>query len=497
MSQEEIIKKISEAVSVGDVNGYNTIIEELKNGATTVRTDVEKIEAQLDPLKHDVCDRAKRPDKRVKIDPEDPDYQPNENVVNIMDGTKAPGYRLELVARVSVALQKLILKRAVSFAFGNPVKLEAAPEDKEQEAVLKAVKRVLYDTKNKSFNRRIARHLFASTEVAEVWYPVQNENKNTYGFESAYKLRCAIFSPLLGHTLHPYFDESGDMVAFSRGFSSEVDGKKAHFFETYTSSFHYMWRQDESGYQMVEGFPRPIIIEKIPVVYAREKQVEWDDVQNIIDRLEKLLSNFADTNDYHSAPKIFVKGTIIGFSKKGESGAIIEGDENSSAEYLSWQNAPEAVKLEIETLLKLVYTITQTPDISFDSMKGIGPISGIALKLLFMDAHLKVEDHREVLDEYLQRRINIIKAYVGKFKTDLAKATSDLVIEPVIVPYMLVNEADEIKIWQDANGGNPLISQRASFQKAGLTSDPDADYEAYKKEESSKMSFDVFEPTPA
>ena len=76
--------------------------------------------------------------------------------------------------------------------------------------------------------------------------------------------------------------------------------------------------------------------------------------------------------------------------------------------YVSWQNAPESVKLEIETPLKMIYTITQTPDISFDAVKGLGAISGIALKLLFMDAHLKVQDKREIFDDYLQRRVNII-----------------------------------------------------------------------------------------
>jgi hypothetical protein len=113
-----------------------------------------------------------------------------------------------------------------------------------------------------------------------------------------------------------------------------------------------------------------------------------------------LLSNFADTNDYHASPKIFVQGKVIGFTRKGEAGAIIEGENGATAQYLAWQNAPESVKLEIETLLRMIYTITQTPDISFDTVKGIGAISGVALQLLFMDAHLKVQDKSEVFSAY-------------------------------------------------------------------------------------------------
>mgnify|MGYP007057868075 FL=1 len=85
---------------------------------------------------------------------------------------------------------------------------------------------------------------------------------------------------------------------------------------------------------------------------GRQPAVEWEDVQNLIDRLEKLLSNFADTNDYHASPKIFTTGTILGWAKKGESGAVIEGEEGATAQYLSWAQAPESVKLEIETLLR-------------------------------------------------------------------------------------------------------------------------------------------------
>lgn len=78
-------------------------------------------------------------------------------------------------------------------------------------------------------------------------------------------------------------------------------------------------------------------------------------------------------------------------------------------------------------------------------MKGFGAISGIALKLLFMDAHLKVQDKREIFDDYLQRRVNVIKAYIGKFNTALEKDCEELEIEPEITPYMPVNEIDRNK----------------------------------------------------
>lgn len=470
-------------------------ITELKSKRFIQAPNTSKFKNELNPLDHEVFNKVKRPDKKVKIDTSDLD---DEGTVKVTSGENPDaGIRYEPVARIALAIQKLIVKRAVSFIFGNPVTLDAGAEDENQKKVLKALKRVLYDIKEKSFNRKVARNLFSCTEVAELWYPVERQN-NTYGFESKFKLRCAIFSPMLGDTLYPYFNEFGDMVAFSREFKVTDQSNKTYtYFETYTDKEHWQWVVGSTGYAVVEGFPKEITIGKIPVVFGHQPQVEWDDVQGLIERLEKLLSNFADTNDYHASPKIFVTGQITGFAKKGESGAIIEGDENATAQYLSWQNAPESVKLEIETLLRMIYTITQTPDISFDSIKGIGAVSGVALKLLFMDAHLKVADHQEVFDEYLQRRINIIKAYIGKIYVPLRAAADDLQVEPVIVPYIIKDEAAELKIWTDANGGNPVISQKASFEKAGLTTDTDADFEQYQKEQEASKSFNLFEPTIA
>lgn len=470
------------------------IIAELKSKRYIEQPDESDSIKGLDPKKHDVFNKALRPDKKVKIDT-DNDSPDAKTVVTSENGNPESGFRYEPVARIALALQKLIVKRAVAFIFGNKVGLNAETENDNQLAVLKAVKRVLYDVKEKSLNRKVARQIFSCTECAELWYPVEKPN-TTYGFPSKFKLRCAVFSPLLGDTLYPYFDESGDMVAFSREFSRVDNNKVKHdYFETYTDKAHFMWTLGGTGYELVEGYPKEIAIGKIPVVFGNQEQVEWSDVQILIDRLEKLLSNFADTNDYHAAPKIFVQGEVKGFSKKGESGAILEGEEGATAQYLSWQNAPESVKLEIETLLRMIHTISQTPDISFDSVKGLGAISGVALKLLFMDAHLKVADHQEVFDEYLQRRINVIKAYIGKFNTKLESDAESIQIEPEIIPYMIEDELTDITKWTTANGGKPVVSQKLSSKLAGLSKDPDADFEQMQSESDRANQFSFNEPT--
>ena len=235
------------------------------------------------------------------------------------------------------------------------------------------------------------------------------------------------------------------MVAFSRAYRGErllpdpnLPIALVDYFETYTAENHYLWMRESDTYHLVEGYPKPISIGKIPVVYAAQEHLETEQVDPLIDRLEHLLSNFAETNDYHASPKIFVTGTINGWSQKGEAGTVIEGDKDASMQYISWHNAPESVKLEMDTLLRMIYTLTQTPDISFDNMRGMGNLSGVALKLLFLDAQLKVQDKREIFDQYLLRRISILKAYLAQMHTPWRKALASLEVIPQI--HNLLNE---------------------------------------------------------
>ena len=480
-------------------DNHSTVIAELKNGRNATEPNAELYESQLNPKGHDINDPVKRRDKIVKVDI---DNESPENVKNI---TSDPNFnpetntRPEPVARIALAVQKLIVKRAVAFTFGNNVLLNAEPEKNTKEPdVLKATKRVLFDNKSRTLNRKVARNVYSSKEVAELWYPVEKPTKN-YGFDSKYKLRVAIFSPLLGDKLYPYFDETGDMLAFSREYTRKDNkGVKYTYFETYTEKEHRIWVTTNNQWQLVEGYPKPNIIGKIPVVYGRQEFVEWEDVQGLIDRLEKLLSNFADTNDYHASPKIFTTGTILGFAKKGESGAIIEGEEGATAQYLAWQNAPESVKLEIETLLRLIYTITQTPDISFDAVKGIGAVSGIALKLLFLDAHLKVQDKMEIFDDYLQRRLSVIQAYLAKMNAkdnEFATACGNLVIEPEIVPFMIEDEKANADLAMTVTGQKAIASRKTGIKKLGWVKDIDTELKEIEAEETVGAYSDIMEPT--
>ena len=469
-------KQLTELFQTGD---FDSFIDELKSGRLTPLPDVPKFDLQIHPDGHAINDKSKRPDKTVKME--------NGNT------------RIEPVARIALALQSLITKRAVSFLFGKPIKLDS--DDPSANDVVSALKSVFADIKGNSLNRKIARTMMTECEVAEYWHIVDSDDDAPrYGFDSRLRIRCSVFSRENGDILFPYFDENRNLIAFSRQYaiSDHRNNKVTSYIETFTASEFLKFEQTDGGkWVLCDGYPRKNAIGKIPIVYGRQPETEWANVQNLIERLEKLLSNFADTNDYHAAPKIFVTGQVTGFAKKGETGAIIEGTDGATAQYLAWNNAPESVKAEIDILLKMIYTISQTPDISFDNVKSLGSVSGVALKLLFMDSHLKVQEKAEIYDEYLQRRTNIVLAYLAAMNStdaEFVRRCKTVIITPTIDPYMLTDLASDVATLQSAAGNIAIASRRTAVSKLGLADDVDGELDEIARDEQNASMADVMTP---
>lgn len=481
------------------------VITILMKGRLTPQPDIQEYIKQMDPKQHDVMDPSKRPNKEVNIDPDSPDYGATRTVrINMTDGEGSDSKkRIVQVARIALAFQRLIVKRAVGITFGNPVKYKASTEDDEQqEKLYKAIMRVLKDNKEQPLNRRVARQIYGMTEVAERWYLTEGDIHTNYSDTGTpFKLRCVTFSPEYGDILYPYFDDNRDMVAFSRQFTrTDQKNVKHTYFETYTADAFYLWQIDgieggkSSQWTPVEGYPKPNPIGKIPIIYGCQPEPEYADVETLIKRLEDLLSNFADTNDYHGSPKITVSGHVNSFCQKGEAGAIIELDDGAEAKYLEWNHAPDSIKQEYQNLKELIHTLTQTPDISWDSVKGVN-VSGVALRLMFMDAVLKVKDKEEIWLDYLTRRVNLIKAMLGQIDiTSFKEASTKLFIEPEIIPYIVLDEKERADIELALTGQKQLKSRKSAMRDLGMDN-IDEELDSIDEDEQKANAFTQGEPT--
>ncbi|MBA4852057.1 phage portal protein [Emticicia sp. BO119] len=461
---------------ISEVDDIEKTIKFFKDHAEQPK--INELKKQYEVTEHPVFDPVNRPDRNIMKE----------------DGQSLD--RIEKVNRLGLPFQKKIVNASVSFIFGNPVKVVCQTQSKQEVSLLEAIKKILYSNKVDSFNRKIARDLYRATQVAEIWFAHGEKTDPThkdYGFDTPYRIKVLKLSPWEGDELYPYFDKYGDMTAFCRAYSRKVEGKEISYFEVYTDEEYKLFEKGDK-WEEVEAYDNPI--KKIPIVFAQEAQSDWADVQTAIERLENLLSNHAEINDYHANPKIFVQGEIGEWAGKGEPGAVIQGELGSKAEYLSWDHAPESIKLEIDNLFKVIYSFTQTPDISFDTLKDLKQgISGVALEMLFMDAHLKVQEKREIFDEYLQRRISVIKAFIAWMNPGSKALLDKLDIRSEITPFMINDMGSVIKNLIEANGGKPILSQRTSVAKSGLVDDVDGELELIQQEEEAARLIEDSNPT--
>lgn len=349
--------EIEEIIELANPDGFSKLKEKIAGLKET--KDVAKFLKMYDPEGHKIMDSSIRRDKEIETD---------------------TGKRTSPVARLPISMQKKIVKMSSAFLCANPIELNAQPKDKLQQDLIDLIKKTWSDNKLHYDTKTIAQKLMSETEVAELWYFEKApegywSNSPNEGKKANFRLRMKILAPSLGDELFPVFNMNGDMIAFARAYTIKLAGKSIEHFDIYTAENNYISEKIDNAYSVKSEVN---MAKKIPVIYYSQEKPEWADVQLLIERLETLISNHADSNDYFGSPVVFVNGDIEGFAKKGEQGKVLIGKNGAKAEYLTWDQAPESVKLEYNNLRSLIYDMTDTPDISTEQMKNIGPLSGIA-----------------------------------------------------------------------------------------------------------------------
>jgi SPP1 family phage portal protein len=461
--------------------------EPLKNAIKNTRKYDEwktKHKIQYDPKLHAVHSTTLRPWKMVNSDDENGNSTTTAEDVN----------------RISMPIQKQIVGRAATFLCGNPVELDTLPVADLQPVeaqLLQILEKMWRDNKLDYETKTIAKILFSETEVAELWFfedaptdywrgtpnasvPALNATGKAVNGEAQSRVRMKILANSKGDTMTPLWNSVGDMIAFVREYNTVQDGKEIPHFDLYLENQTIKWTRngDNTLNWSKETFSNPI--KKLPIIYYCQDRTEWYDVQEMIERLEELYSNLADTNDYNGSPIVLVHGTVKGFSAKGEQGKVLELDEGANAEYLTWPSAPESIKLEIEQLLAAIYDLTDTPNISFDQVKGLGAFSGIALRMIFMAAHMKASDHEETVGKSLQRRLNLLKAMAATINIKLTDGLN-LDIKPKFDYYIPKNVEETITLLNSAYGGG-IMSQETAVHQNPLVEDPEEEFKKITKE---------------
>lgn len=397
----------------------------------------------------------------------------------------------EEAARIYIGLEKLLTKRMTEFMFAIPVKriYHNIEGNETRQKIAKAIESIYKYARIDSENIKRGTSFFAACEIFTIWYVVEKPN-TLYGFKSKYKLKCKTYSPMDGVNLYPLFDEYGDMLAMSFEYKKKVKDEEITYFETYTADRHYKWRQDSSGW-IADITGEQIRLMKIPGVYAYRPVPIYHGLTRIRKELEYTLSRNSDVIAYNASPVLKVSGKIIGEEDKGESRRLYRVEQGGDVSYVSWNQAIEAVKYHIDTLLKLYWMQSQMPDISFDNMMQLGNIGFDARQTLLTDAHLKVGDESGVWIETFDRETSVVKEFLKHMNTAWESEIDNVEVENIITPFIQQDKDATINRAMKANGGKAVVSHIESIQMAGISNDPQATLNQIRKDEAEAVKSSI------
>jgi len=420
----------------------------------------------------------------------DPKYHP------VMDKTQYPdtvtGDGIERVTRVALDLQRLAVKRMTELCVGIPVKRIYKPTDEKQKDVARYLEAILVRNRIDTLNIERLNMLFAGCEVLTLWYATEDKN-NVYGFDSPLKFRCRNFSPMLGDALYPLFDEYGDLVALSVGYTRKVGKAKVNYFDAYTDSLHVKYSDQGEG-RWVEVVREQTTLGKIPAVYMYRPTPIWEGTSDTVYEIEMALSRNGNYLRKNSKPLFIVMADeIISYgdekSQDREFRSVMQYPANAKAEYVTWAQAVDNLKFFVDSLRSLFFTQLQLPDWSYEKMSQQA-LSGESRKQLFIDAQMKVTDESGRLLEFFDRELNVAKAFLKSVLPSHTDAIDSLIVETKITPFSIGDQQEQINMLITANGGLPIMSQREAVEALGHSEDVDQTL----REIAEQQQGDVFNP---
>lgn len=468
--QEPEFKKVIDVLCQDTIEGreQEAYIKEYKGERTRRETSV-----------------GKREDKPLDLY-SDTEFEENE------DGESVPkkiGTDTIPVARINTNIPKKIVRTAVAFLFGGDMNISFMEDNDGTEYFRTMVEKKL---KMKATFKEFARTVMIETKAALLFYP--KEVVTATG--SAIELRVRLLS-LKNGEFYPHFDDFGDMDAFTRKYKAinPEDGKEHDYVWIQTADQNITSVDIDGTWVTIK---EPNLFGKIAVVYAEQELPEWEDIVSALDAVEMRISRLCDTNDYFSEPILKSYGATTLPSKKTVGKQIefevkvdpdTQKEYHGDADYLTWQQSVESIKLELDTNINEVFSGTSTPNLSFENLKNVGNITGIGMKFMFMDAFIKAMEKMEIFEPAVQRAAHVIIAGITKIcDPTMARHFEDNDVEITFGSVLPDDLREEMEVLSIANGNKPINSRKTVTARSRFTKDVDEEIQQMQAEDREEAS---------
>lgn len=392
------------------------------------------------------------------------------------------------VARIVTNFPKKEVRTSVAFLFGGQMTITGTDQNDGFQEFKRVWERRL---KMQSVLKSFARRVLSESKAALVFYPYTSKGLDgNLITELKVKTLSVPRNENTFSEFYPHFDDNDDMDAFIHRYQVNSNGMIRNSCTIWTADKIITAIEEMGGWAIKEV---PNLFGKIPVVYADVFQPEWDEVAFLMDAREMRISRMVDTNDYYGDPMLKTydvadlptKDTVgkeLSFTSKvhPETQQLYHGD----AEYLTWGGSQPSVDKELEETKSELFSGTSTPNLSFDNLKGIGNLSGVARKFMLMDATIKASENMETFGPAVQRCVSVVLAGICnitniKYRSQLGDNLIDVEFGSILPEDL----AETLQTLSVANGGKPINAQRTVTAHSPLTEDLDKEMKRMEEEE--------------
>jgi hypothetical protein len=440
--------------SVGNISS-NDYYEANAPSIRYQRVTQDQFLTELDPRSHEINNPVIYPDKVIK------------SVVKNSDGEDVEQTTITEIARVSVSLQSMIATKQCVHLWAKPPKFTS----KRGSDAEKFIRYKEYWTQR---NAQSAIYLMAKSALTT------GDGAICWFFNSKKELNYKVWSYKDGDMLIPVYKENGiDMDKFIRRYYSIPDGSNVAVDTVDIYSDTTYVQLILKGTKWVVSIPeRTHGFSQIPVSYHREPDVAWGAGQDLIDKIERLLSDMRESNAYFAFGIMFLSGGDIRVMppKSSQGKLIISDDYNANAKFLEQKDLSPALKFEYDQYTKQLYRTTGTVVIEPEILKG-GDQSGAYIKNLYNDAIQYAMDAKPRWQPVLEKVVSIVKEglEVEDNNIDFRQLT---VISDIDI-YVPMNIAEEIRLVNESLTAKTISQETAS--QTNYISTPD-EYERIQRE---------------
>lgn len=314
--------------------------------------------------------------------------------------------RKESVWKLPVPYQTYINEIALVFLYGRPVKWTQISDgtDAAFAKFQEVIKRTRFDSKIRQCKRLAG----IETESAMLFNVFRDDNGQP-------DIAIRVLAKSKGDEIYTRWDQYENLISAAWGYKVREQGNKVvYHFDIFTPEIIYRCTQKSMGWDVEEEVN---LIGKIPLILFQQEK-EWAGSEHLINREEMIASRSADTNDYFADPIAVMASELIKNlpDKKEAAKTLFTNDKDGvdkAMKYVTWDNAPQSKKDELEWLQNHILTNTFTPHITLDTLKSLSQLSAKALRTVMMLADIKAAKRKESHDELLDRTASLVTAIIG------------------------------------------------------------------------------------